>query len=52
MICLWFMVYGDGDIHNNGYIDSDFQSDVNNPKSTSDFVFLLNSGVMRCKSSK
>ncbi|XP_073057185.1 secreted RxLR effector protein 161-like [Primulina eburnea] len=47
-----FLVYGSGELKWEGYIDSSFQSDVDNLKSTSGFVFKLNGGAVSCKSSK
>ena len=40
------LIYGGSDIHMDGYTDSDFQSNVDDCKLTSDFVFLLNGGAM------
>jgi hypothetical protein len=35
-----------------GYNDASFQTDVDNSKSQSNFMFCLNGGVVRWKSSK
>ncbi|XP_073133292.1 uncharacterized protein [Henckelia pumila] len=47
-----FMVYGEGELKLEGYTDSSFQTDVDDSKSTSGFVFILNGGVVSWKSSK
>ena len=47
-----FMIYGDGELQVNGYTDSDFQSDPDDRKSTSGFVFTLNGAAVSWKSSK
>ena len=36
------LIYGGGNIKVEGYIDSSFQSDVDNSKSNSGYVFTLN----------
>ena len=40
------LLYGMGDIHVDGYIDSDFQSNINDHKSMSGFVYFLNGDAM------
>ncbi|XP_073119684.1 secreted RxLR effector protein 161-like [Henckelia pumila] len=47
-----FIVYGGGELKLEGYSDSSFQSDVNDSKSTSGFIFMLNGGAVSWKSSK
>ncbi|XP_073051275.1 secreted RxLR effector protein 161-like [Primulina eburnea] len=47
-----FLVYGSGELKFEGYTDSSFQSDVDDSKLTSAFVFKLNCGVVSWKSSK
>jgi hypothetical protein len=47
-----FLVYGGGDLKLQGYTDSSFQSDPDDSKSTSGFVFTLNGGAVSWKSSK
>ena len=44
--------YGGGDLQDTGFTDSDFQSDVDDRKSISGFVFTCNGGAVRWKSSK
>ena len=46
------LVYGEGELRLNGFTDSDFQSDVDDRKSTSRFVFTCNGGAVCWKSSK
>lgn len=46
------LVYGGDDAHIDGYTDSDFQSNIDDRKLMSGFVFLLNSGVVSWKSFK
>ena len=46
------IIYGGNELQVNGYTDSDFQSDPDDRKSTSGFVFTLNGGVFCWKSSK
>ena len=41
-----FLIYGGGELQVNGYMDSDFQSDPNDRKSISGFVFTLNGVVV------
>ena len=48
----FWLVYGGGDLKVVGYTDSDFMSDVDDRKSTSGFVFILNGGVVSWRSLK
>ncbi|XP_073061808.1 secreted RxLR effector protein 161-like [Primulina eburnea] len=48
----FFLVYGSGELKFKGYTDSSFQSDVDDSKSTSGFVFKPNGGAVSWKSSK
>ncbi len=41
-----FLIYGGGDLQLDCYIDSDFQSNINDRKSTSGFVFICNGGAV------
>ena len=47
-----FLVNGGGDLRVRGYTDSSFQSDKDDSKSTSGFIFTLNGGAVSWKSSK
>ncbi|KAL0433502.1 UNVERIFIED_CONTAM: Retrovirus-related Pol polyprotein from transposon TNT 1-94 [Sesamum latifolium] len=47
-----FFIYGGGELILEGYSDASFQSDDDNAKSQSGFVFKLNGGVVDWKSSK
>ncbi|KAL0313422.1 UNVERIFIED_CONTAM: Retrovirus-related Pol polyprotein from transposon TNT 1-94 [Sesamum radiatum] len=47
-----FLIYGGGELILEGYSDDSFQSDEDDAKSQSDFVFKLNGGVVAWKSSK
>jgi len=47
-----FLIYGEGEFKVVAYTDSDFQSDPNDYKSTSGFVFTFNGGAVSWKSSK
>ena len=47
-----FLVYGGEDLKLRGYTDSSFQSDKDDSKSTSGFIFTLNGGAVSWKSSK
>ncbi|KAL0420379.1 UNVERIFIED_CONTAM: putative transposon Ty5-1 protein [Sesamum latifolium] len=47
-----FLIYGDGELIMEGYSDASFQSDDDDAKSQSNFVFKPNSGVVAWKSSK
>ena len=40
------LIYGNEDMRVDGYSDSDFQSDVDDRKSTSGFLFTLNGGAV------
>ena len=45
-------IYGDGDLIISGYTDANFQSDRDDSKSQSSYVFILNGGAISWKSSK
>ena len=47
-----FLIYGDGDLIVNGYSDASFQSNRDDSKSQSGYVFTLNCGAVSWKSSK
>ncbi|KAL0409653.1 UNVERIFIED_CONTAM: Retrovirus-related Pol polyprotein from transposon TNT 1-94 [Sesamum radiatum] len=47
-----FLIYGGGELILEGYSDASFQSDDDDAKSQSDFVFKFNGGVVAWKSSK
>ena len=47
-----FLVYGDGYLQVSGYTDASFQSDKDDCKSQSGFVFIMNGGAIVWKSSK
>ena len=47
-----WLIYRDTDLKLVGYTDFHFQSDHDDCKSVSDYVFILNSGVVYWKSSK
>ncbi|KAL0367216.1 UNVERIFIED_CONTAM: Retrovirus-related Pol polyprotein from transposon RE2 [Sesamum radiatum] len=47
-----FLIYGGGELILEGYSEASFQSDDDDAKSQSGFVFKLNSGVVAWKSSK
>ncbi|KAL0409596.1 UNVERIFIED_CONTAM: Retrovirus-related Pol polyprotein from transposon TNT 1-94 [Sesamum radiatum] len=47
-----FLIYGAGELILEGYSDASFQSDDDDAKSQSSFVFKLNGGVVAWKSSK
>ncbi|KAL0411369.1 UNVERIFIED_CONTAM: hypothetical protein Slati_3726600 [Sesamum latifolium] len=47
-----FLIYGGGELILKGYRDASFQSDDDDAKSQSNFVFKLNGGVVAWKSSK
>ncbi|KAL0329305.1 UNVERIFIED_CONTAM: Secreted RxLR effector protein [Sesamum radiatum] len=47
-----FLVYGSGELILEGFSDASFQSDDDDAKSQSGFVFKLNGGVVAWKSSK
>ena len=48
------MIYGDGDsdLHVKGYTNVSFQSDRDDSKSQSGYIFTLNDGTISWKSSK
>ena len=46
------MVYGEEELKLKGYTNSSFQSDLDDSKSTSGFMFTLNGGAISWKSSK
>ncbi|KAL0293145.1 UNVERIFIED_CONTAM: Retrovirus-related Pol polyprotein from transposon TNT 1-94 [Sesamum radiatum] len=47
-----FLIYGGGELILEGYSDASFQSDDNDAKSQSGFVFKFNGGVVAWKTSK
>ena len=47
-----FLVYGGSELKLEGYTDSSFQSDPDDSKSTSGYVFTLNGGAVSWKSTK
>ena len=47
-----FLVYGGEELKLQGYIDSSFQSDQDDSRSTFGFMFTLNGGAVSSKSSK
>jgi len=46
------LIYGGGELKLDGFTDSNFQSDVDDRKSISGFVFICNGGAVTWKSSK
>ncbi|XP_031393460.1 secreted RxLR effector protein 161-like [Punica granatum] len=46
------LVYGGGELRLDGFTDSDFQSDVDDRKSISGYIFICNGGAVSWKSSK
>ena len=46
------LVYSSGSLETVGYIDSDFQKDIDSRKSTSEYVFTLNGGAICYRSAK
>ncbi|XP_031393687.1 secreted RxLR effector protein 161-like [Punica granatum] len=46
------LVYGGGELRLDGFTDSDFQSDVDDRKSISGYIFTCNGGAVSWKSSK
>ena len=46
------LTYGGGDLQIDGFTNSDFQSDVDDRKSISGFLFICNGGAVSWKSSK
>lgn len=47
-----FFVYGGGELKVEGYIDSDFMSNIDDRKSNFGHVFILNGGVINWRSGK
>ena len=47
-----WLIYGDSNLKLVGYTDSNFQSDYDDSRSVSDYVFILNGGAICWKSSK
>ena len=47
-----FLVYGDRELEVTGFTDVSFQTDKDDSKSQSGYIFCLNNGAMRWKSSK
>ena len=47
-----FLIYGDSELKVSGYTDASFQTDKDDYKSQSGFIFLLNRGAISWKSSK
>ena len=47
-----FLIYGDEVLIVSEYIDDSFQSDIDDSKSQSSCVFIMNGGAVSCKSSK
>ena len=47
-----FLIYGDSELKVNGYTDASFQTDKDDYKSQSGYIFLLNGGAVSWKSSK
>ncbi|KAI3472572.1 hypothetical protein Pfo_029356 [Paulownia fortunei] len=47
-----FLIYGNGELKLEGYTDSSFQSDIDDSKSMSGYIFTLNGGAVSWKSSK
>ena len=47
-----FLVYGSTELKLEGFTDSSFQSDVDDSKSNSGYIFMLNGGAVSWKSSK
>ena len=46
-----FLIYGDSELKVSGYIDASFQTDKDDYKSQSGYIFLLNEGAVSWKSS-
>ena len=46
------LTYGEGDLHLDGFTDFDFQSDIDDRKPISGFVFICNGAAVSWKSSK
>ena len=47
-----FLIYGDSELRVSGYTDASFQTDKDDYKSQSGYIFLLNGGAVSWKSSK
>ena len=47
-----FLIYEGSELKLEGYTDSSFQSDPDDSKSTSRYVFILNDGAVNWKSTK
>ena len=47
-----FLIYGDSELKVNGYTDASFQTDKDDYKFQSGYIFLLNGGAIIWKSSK
>ena len=47
-----FLVFGNGKLQIQGFTDSDFMSDIDDRKSTSENLFIYNGGAVSWKSSK
>ena len=47
-----WLIYGESDLRLIGFTDSSFQSDRDDSKSVSGFIFILNGGAVCWKSSK
>ena len=47
-----FLIYGDSELKVSGYTDASFQTDKDDYKSQSGYIFLLNGGAVSWKSSK
>ena len=47
-----FLIYGDGELEVTGYTDASFQTDKDDSKSQSGYIFCLNNGAVSWKSSK
>src|SRR5215467_5511005 len=47
-----FLVFGGGELKLQGFTNSDFQSDLDDRKSTSGFIYTCNGGAVSWKSSK
>lgn len=47
-----FLVYGDGELEVNGFTDASFQTDRDDHRSQSGYIFCLNNGAVSWKSSK
>ena len=44
-----FLVFGNGELQIQGYTDSDFMSDIDDRKSTSEHLLICNGGVVSWK---